>query len=94
MTCPLLSLSLMFLSLKVVVFICLCLVLVPRVEVQLINSAGRYRQHSGDIELVHAIIVWMCLLGIYVFTVHVARRRVGIRLKSRSYCVRNARVHP
>jgi len=56
----------------------LCLVLVPLVEGQLMTSllAGRYRQHRDDVELVHAVIVWLCLLCIYVVVIHVARKQV------------------
>ena len=60
-------------------WLCLCLVLVPKVEVQLLNvvvTSGRYRKQSRDVHLVHAVVVWLCLLCVYIVTVHIARKRV------------------
>ena len=67
-----------------IVLLCLCLVLVPPVERQLMSSllTGHYQQRqerrrqSEDIELVHAVIVWLCLVFVYFVVVHVARKQV------------------
>jgi len=56
---------------------------VPPVERQLMSSllTGRYQQRqerrrqSEDIELVHAVIVWLCLVFVYFVVVHLARKQ-------------------
>ena len=58
----------------------ICLVLVPLVEGQLMTSLvlGKYRtQFRDDVGMVHAVIVWLCLLCVYTITVHVTRKQVS-----------------
>ena len=59
----------------------LCLVLVPLVEGQLMTSlvAGHYRkQPRDDVELVHSVVVWLCLVCLYVIVIHVVRKQVTV----------------
>lgn len=63
------------------VLLCLCLSIIPLAEVRWL-----YRRSQSGLEFVHAVVVWLCVLAIYMIAIPISKKKARTCIRSIDLC--------